>query len=122
MATALTETVLAAHGVPDPAAVLAAAGPLVSWLGDAAADAVAAGLAEAADPVAAVTGLARLLDAHPEPPPAEIAALLRILGGSPALATALAGEGAGWPALFATVLAQGTRPLDEHAAMLTTDE
>jgi glutamate-ammonia-ligase adenylyltransferase len=122
MAPALTEAVLVAHGVPDPAAVLAVAAPLASWLDDVAPDTVATGLAEAADPVAALTGLARLLDAHRPPPPGATAALLRILGGSPALATALAGEGAGWPALFATTLERDTRALDEHVAMLTTDE
>jgi glutamate-ammonia-ligase adenylyltransferase len=118
----LDEAALSACGVPEPAAVLAAAAPLASWLDAAASDTVAAGLAAAADPVAALTNLERVLDEHAAPPPREVDRLLRLLGGSSSLATALAGEGAGWPALFATTLAVGVRPLAEHVAALTAGD
>jgi len=118
----LDEAALSACGVPEPAAVLAAAAPLASWLDAAPPETVAAGLAGSADPIAALTNLQRVLDAHTVPAPREIDRLLRLLGGSPSLATALAGEGAAWPALFEVTLALGERPLAEHTTMLTAGE
>jgi glutamate-ammonia-ligase adenylyltransferase len=116
--TALTEAVLAAHGVPDPAAVLAAAAPLEAWLAGVRPETLASGLAAAADPVAAFTGLQRVLEAHAAAPPPEVAVLLRLLGGSPTLAAGLAAEGEAWPQLFAATLAVGVRSLAEHVALL----
>jgi glutamate-ammonia-ligase adenylyltransferase len=117
---ALTEADLAAHGVPDPGAVATAAAPLADWLAAAPPGVVADALAAAADPVVALTGLQRVLDAHPAPPPTELGALLRALGGSPALATALTTEGAGWPDVFAGI-GTAVRPLAEHVTLLSAE-
>jgi glutamine synthetase adenylyltransferase len=118
---ALREEALAHRGVPDAAEVLAAAAPLAAWLAQAPEDAVLDGLAEAADPVGALTGLQHLLEAHPAPPPAAVAGLLRLLGGSPFLAGVLAGEKANWPAAFEAVLAVAARAGDAHARLLAFD-
>ncbi|HWP64619.1 MAG TPA: bifunctional [glutamate--ammonia ligase]-adenylyl-L-tyrosine phosphorylase/[glutamate--ammonia-ligase] adenylyltransferase [Candidatus Limnocylindria bacterium] len=101
---------------------MAAAAPLGEWLDAVDPARLAAALGETADPVAALTNLARVLDAARVPPPPELPQLLRVLGGSQSLATALASEGTAWPALFAVTLALGTRPLAEHVAMLTAGE
>ncbi len=110
---------LAAAGVPDAAAVVAAAAPVTGWLAAAPAAEVTGGLAAAADPLGAVHGLVRLLAAAEAPPePGRVAPLLRILGGSPRLAAVLAAEGEGWPALLETMLAVARRDVAEHAAAL----
>src|SRR5437870_6849882 len=95
---------IAASGVRDTARVAEAARAVAGWLARAPADEVAEGLAAAADPGAALDQLARLLPAAEAPPaPGRVAPLLRLLGGSPALAAALVAEGAAWPALVAAV-------------------
>ncbi len=110
---------LAAAGVPDAAAVVAAAAPVAGWLAAARATEVTDGLAAAADPVGAVHGLVRLLAAADRPPqPGRVAPLLRVLGGSPRLAAVLAAEGEGWPALVETMLGVARRDVGEHAAAL----
>jgi glutamate-ammonia-ligase adenylyltransferase len=107
---------VAARGAPADGLV-SAAGPVASWLapaGDAAVD----GLAASADPVAALNALARLLDVAPRPlPPERVGPLLRLLGGSPALAGALMAEGDGWPAALETV-GVPARSATEHRAAL----
>jgi glutamate-ammonia-ligase adenylyltransferase len=76
-------------------------------------------LAAAADPAAALHALARLLDDAPAPTDAAlVGALLRILGGSPALAGALQAEGAEWPDLLGAVLDEPSRDAGAHAAAL----
>jgi len=119
MALGLTADALAARGVPDPDAVVAALPAVAPWLARAREDEVVAGLAAAAVPPAALHGLARLLDAHDAPPLAgEVAPLLGLLGGSPAITAALVAEGAGWPALLARVLTDGGRDVAAHLAAL----
>jgi glutamate-ammonia-ligase adenylyltransferase len=89
-----------------------------AWLRAAPAAEVREGIAAAADPGAALIGLARLLEAAEQPPAAgRVADLLRLLGGSQAISAALAAEGAGWPALLATVDVAG-RTVAEHRAAL----
>ncbi|HLY38951.1 MAG TPA: bifunctional [glutamate--ammonia ligase]-adenylyl-L-tyrosine phosphorylase/[glutamate--ammonia-ligase] adenylyltransferase [Candidatus Binatia bacterium] len=106
---------LADVGVADDEAVRAATG----WLPTLAADEVAAGLEAAADPVAAVHQLARLLAAGGTvPTPGHVAPLLRVLGGSAALGASLVGEGPAWPALFATVLDVPRRDAAAHRRAL----
>ncbi|HLK09807.1 MAG TPA: bifunctional [glutamate--ammonia ligase]-adenylyl-L-tyrosine phosphorylase/[glutamate--ammonia-ligase] adenylyltransferase [Candidatus Binatia bacterium] len=115
----MTPEALAAAGVPDAAAVLAAAAPVAGWLAAAPADEVRRGLAAAADPVAAAHGLVRLLAAGDAPPvPGRVAPLLRVLGGSPRLAAALAAEGPAWPGLVDTMLGVARRDLAAHAGAL----
>ncbi|TMA61761.1 MAG: hypothetical protein E6J68_15600, partial [Deltaproteobacteria bacterium] len=95
------------------------AGPVREWLAGAPADEVAEGLDAAADPGAALTGLVRLLEAAPRPPArGRVGPLLRILGGSPALAAALVAEGEGWPALLDAALAVASRDPPAHRAAL----
>jgi len=95
------------------------AGPVREWLAAAPADEVAEGLDAAADPGAALTGLVRLLEAAPRPPArGRVGPLLRILGGSPALAAALVAEGEGWPALLDAALAVASRDPPAHRAAL----
>ena len=95
---------IAGSGARDTARVAEAARAVAGWLARAPADEVAEGLAAAADPAAALDQLARLLPlAEALPAPGRVARLLRLLGGSPALAAALVAEGAAWPALVAAV-------------------
>jgi glutamate-ammonia-ligase adenylyltransferase len=113
---------IAESGVKDPARLAEAAGSVAPWLAHAPAGDVGEGLAAAADPVAALHQLARLREAADVPPrPGRIAPLLRILGGSPALASVLVGEGAAWPALLETVLDVGMRTAADHGAALAAD-
>jgi glutamate-ammonia-ligase adenylyltransferase len=111
----LTAEALAAAGVPDAPRVVEAAAPLAEWI--ATAPALLDGLRAAADPVAALHGLEALLGAA-DPPVERLDVLLRVLGGSPSLATTLAVEGAGWPALLECMLAQPTRSVTEHVDAL----
>jgi glutamate-ammonia-ligase adenylyltransferase len=93
-----------AAGASDAPRVAAAVRPVAAWLASRPADEVAEGLAAAADPLGALHALARLLDAERRPlRPGLVSPLLRLLGGSPALAGALAAEGPGWPALLDVV-------------------
>jgi glutamate-ammonia-ligase adenylyltransferase len=115
----LTAEQLVAAGIPEPARVAAAAATSAAWLDGVPAAAVLAGLARAADPAAALHGLARL------PPPArdlltpdEVGALLCVLGGSPALAGALAGEGEAWLDAFRPTLAEERRDAAAHGRAL----
>jgi len=115
----LTVQQLAAAGVPDPARVLAAAAACAGWLEAAPPGSAIDGLAAAADPAGALHALARLLEeATPALEAAEVVALLRLLGGSPALATALAAEAAGWPAALRGVLAEERRDTAAHRRAL----
>ena len=112
---------IAASGVRDTARVAEAARAVAGWLARAPADEVAEGLAAAADPAAALDQLARLLPAAEAPPaPGRVAPLLRLLGGSPALAGALVAEGAAWPALVAAVHEVPARGPDAQRAALAT--
>ncbi len=115
----LTAERLAAAGVPDAARVAAALVPCAAWLDTAPADAVLTGLARAADPAGALHALGRLLAATaPVLAPAEVSALLHILGGGPALASALAAEGAAWPDTLRTVLGEASREPAAHRRAL----
>src|SRR5207249_4676965 len=110
---------IAASGVRDTVPVAEAARAVAGWLARAPADEVAEGLAAAADPAAALHQLARLLPAAEAPPaPGRVAPLLRLLGGSPALAGSLVAEGAAWPALVAAVLEVPARGPDAQRAAL----
>ncbi len=110
---------IAASGVQDTARVAEAARTVAGWLARAPADEVVEGLAAAADPAAALDQLARLLPAAEAPPaPGRVASLLRLLGGSPALAGALVAEGAAWPALVAAVHEVPARGPDAQRAAL----
>src|SRR5207249_2631769 len=110
---------IAASGVRDTARGAEAARAVAGWLARAPADEVAEGLAAAADPAAALDQLARLLPAAEAPPaPGRVAPLLRLLGGSPALAGALVAEGAAWPALVAAVHEVPARGPDAQRAAL----
>src|SRR5438093_1459771 len=110
---------IAAGGVRDTARVAEAARAVAGWLARAPADEVAEGLAAAADPAAALDQLARLLPAAAAPPaPGRVTPLLRLLGGSPALAGALVAEGAAWPALVAAVHEVPARGPDAQRAAL----
>jgi glutamate-ammonia-ligase adenylyltransferase len=110
---------LVASGWPDEARVVEAARPLAARLPTALSPTILEGLGSAADPAAALHALQRLLEAGGEPPAGErLAPLLRLLGGSPSLATTLVGEGAAWPALLDEVLTVPARTLDEHGALL----
>ncbi|HEV7732084.1 MAG TPA: bifunctional [glutamate--ammonia ligase]-adenylyl-L-tyrosine phosphorylase/[glutamate--ammonia-ligase] adenylyltransferase [Candidatus Binatia bacterium] len=115
----LTPDALAAAGVPNPPLVAEALGALAPFAAALPVDAVVAGLAQAAEPVPAIHGLARLLATAPAPrDDGAVTALLRLLGGSPALATALAAEGAEWPALLQVVLDEPARDAAAHATAL----
>jgi len=119
MALGLTADALAAQGIPDPDAVIAALPPVEPWLARAARDEVMAGLTAAAEPAAALHNLGRLLDVHDAPPvPGQVAPLLGLLGGSPAIAAALAAEAAAWPALLARLLTDAGCDAATHAAVL----
>jgi len=108
----------AAFGFEDPG-IAAAARPVASWLARVPREEIVAGLAAAAEPVAALHALARLLEAAQVPPEAgRVAPLLRLLGGSPALATTLAAEGAGWPALLAEALSVPARAAPAHRTLI----
>jgi glutamine synthetase adenylyltransferase len=113
------EQALAASGASDPARLRDAAAVVAPWLGAAPPDEVATGLAAAGDPAAALHRLARLLETEDAAPvPGRVAPLLRILGGSAALAGALVAEGTAWPALLETVLMVGTRTAADHRSAL----
>jgi len=115
----LTAGQLAAAAVPDPDRVLAALATCVDWLDAGPAASVLDGLTAAADPAGALYALRRLLDeAAPPLSSAEVTALLRLLGGSPALAAALAAEGTSWPAAFRGVLAEERRDAAAHRRAL----
>jgi glutamate-ammonia-ligase adenylyltransferase len=115
----LTAQRLAAAGVPEPARVAAALVPCAAWLEAAPADAVRDGLARSADPAGALDALPRLLSATaPVLAPGEVSALLRVLGGSQALASALAAEGAGWPDALRTMLGEDRRDAAAHRRAL----
>ncbi len=110
---------IAASGVQDTARVAEAARTVAGWLARAPADEVVEGLAAAADPAVALDQLARLLPAAEAPPaPGRVASLLRLLGGSPALAGALVAEGAAWPALVSAVHEVPARGPDAQRAAL----
>jgi [glutamine synthetase] adenylyltransferase / [glutamine synthetase]-adenylyl-L-tyrosine phosphorylase len=113
------EQALAASGASDPARLRDAAAAVAPWLGAAPADEVATGLAAAGDPAAAFNRLARLLELGDAAPlPGRVAPLLRILGGSAALAGALVAEGTAWPTLLETVLTVRTRTAADHRSAL----
>jgi glutamate-ammonia-ligase adenylyltransferase len=115
---ALVEAIARA-GVPDGDRLRAAAEGMASWLAGAPPASVVGGLARAADPSAALHALARLLETGTAPGDDEsLAALLRVLGGSPAIAAALVAEGPGWRTLFATVLDVPVRDAAAHRAAL----
>jgi glutamate-ammonia-ligase adenylyltransferase len=115
----LTAAVLEAASVADVAAVIEAAGEVERWLDAAPADEVIGGLAAAGDPAGALRALGRLLAlADPRPEPGTVERLLRLLGGSPALASALAAEGAQWPAMLSAAFATPVRTAGEHHAAL----
>ncbi len=115
----MTEAQLAAAGVPEPARVLGAIASSTAWLDAVPANVVVDGLARAADPAGAAHALDRLLvEAAPRLAPAAVHALLRVLGGSPALAAALAAEGGGWPELLRTVLEEDRRAPAAHRRAL----
>jgi hypothetical protein len=83
--------------VPDPERVAQAAAATAAWLDRAPRDVIVAGLRAAADPVAALYALERLLargDGAVERPDL----LLHMLGGSPSLAGTLIAQGAAWRA------------------------
>jgi glutamate-ammonia-ligase adenylyltransferase len=110
---------IAACGVPDVAAVADAARAVAGWLAAAPADEVRDALAAAGDPAAALHQLSRLLEVAPAAPrPGHVAPLLRILGGSPALAGTLATERAGWPTLLDQVLDGASRDAAGHRRAL----
>jgi glutamate-ammonia-ligase adenylyltransferase len=109
---------VAARGAPT-AGLAEAARSVAAWVARAGTAGID-GLAAAADPGAALNALARLLEVTPYAPSADREApLLRLLGGSPALAAALVAAGEAWPAVFETVLAVPTRSAAEHRAALT---
>jgi len=114
----LTEQQLVAAGIPEPARVVTAAAS-AAWLDAVPAQAVLDGLARAADPAGALHGLARL-PAPVRPPlaPDEVRALLRVLGGSPALASALAAEGPAWRDAFRPTLEEDRRDAEAHRRAL----
>jgi [glutamine synthetase] adenylyltransferase / [glutamine synthetase]-adenylyl-L-tyrosine phosphorylase len=115
----LTAEQLVAAGIPEPARVVVAAAGAPAWLASVPPAAVLDGLARAADPAAALHGLARL----PPPVPAiltpdEVQALLCVLGGSPALAGALASEGEAWLDAFRPTLHEERRDAAAHGRAL----
>ena len=115
----LTATMLDAASVADVAGVLDAAREVAPWLDAAPIDEVLGGLAAAGDPAGALRALGRLLALADAPPVAgTVERVLRLLGGSPALASALAAEGAQWPSLLAAAFATPIRTPDEHRAAL----
>jgi [glutamine synthetase] adenylyltransferase / [glutamine synthetase]-adenylyl-L-tyrosine phosphorylase len=115
----LTPERLTAAGVPEPARVAAALVRCAAWLEAAPAEAVLEGLAHAADPAGAAHTLERLLTATaPALAPAEVTALLRLVGGSPALAGALAAEGVAWPDTLRAVLREERRDAEGHRRAL----
>jgi glutamate-ammonia-ligase adenylyltransferase len=113
----LTVERLRAAGVPDPEAVAAALVPVASWVARHPADAILAGLGAAADPVAALHALERLVDAAP----AIVTRpdlLLQVLGGSPSLAGTLVAEGEAWPELVRRIEHEPARDVAGHTAAL----
>jgi glutamate-ammonia-ligase adenylyltransferase len=115
----VTAEQLAATAVPDRDRVLAALATCAEWLDAAPAGSVLDGLAAAADPAGGLYALRRLLnEAAPPLSSAEVTALLRLLGGSPALAAAIAAEGTGWPAALRGVLTEERRDAAAHRRAL----
>jgi len=115
----LTPQALARLAVPEAAALPAAAEPLAAWLAAVPEDAVRQGLERAASPLDALVALARLRDVAPLPSDAStVEAALRMVGGSPALATALVAEGADWPRVVERVLRKPPRDAPSHVAAL----
>jgi [glutamine synthetase] adenylyltransferase / [glutamine synthetase]-adenylyl-L-tyrosine phosphorylase len=115
----LSEAELAAADVPQPARVAAALAPCAGWLDAVPSAVVIDGLARAADPAAAGHALQRLLAAaSPALAPDAVHALLRILGGSPALAGSLAAEADAWPDVLRTVLTEDRRAAEAHGRAL----
>jgi [glutamine synthetase] adenylyltransferase / [glutamine synthetase]-adenylyl-L-tyrosine phosphorylase len=115
------ERLLADAGIPLAERAGLAAEPVLAWLEAAPPAEVVAGLGAAADPPGALYALARLLDAGGGPPrPGLVAPLLRLIGGSPALAGVLVGEGAGWPLVLETVLEVSGRDAEAHHVALAT--
>jgi glutamate-ammonia-ligase adenylyltransferase len=115
----MTAAELEAAGVANVSAVIDAAVEVDDWLAAAPHDEVIGGLAAAADPAGALHALARLLaTGETRPEPGMVERLLRLLGGSPALASALAAEGAAWPDVLRAALATPVRTVDEHRAAL----
>jgi len=118
---AVTLDGLTRAGVAEPAAVLAAAGPVAAWLATAPEAVVTDALARTGDPAAALHALTRLREYGGERPlGARLGPLLRILGGGPALATAVFAEDAAWPALLDEILDGRGRDLAGHLAGLTS--
>ena len=115
----LTSEILATAGVPEPERVAAAAAPVAPWLARMPPEGVLDGLARTADPAGALHALERLLAFDtPDLAPLEVAALLRVLGGSPALAQSLIGEGQAWGAAMRDALGEAARDAATHAAAL----
>jgi [glutamine synthetase] adenylyltransferase / [glutamine synthetase]-adenylyl-L-tyrosine phosphorylase len=113
---------LASEGIADEAALAEGLSALVKRLPAASAEEVANALASAGDPVAALHGIVRLLDAGGgTPEEGQVGPLLRLLGGSPILSGTLAGEGERWPALFATVLQVARRSGADHRQAMARD-
>ncbi len=116
---ALTADALRAAGVPEVADVVAALSPLADWTARVPEPAVLDGLARAAEPVAALHGLARLHESATGPTGGEaVSSVLRLLGGSPSIVAALVAEGPEWPALLRTVLDEAMRDAAAHARAL----
>jgi glutamate-ammonia-ligase adenylyltransferase len=113
----LTRDALAAADVPEPGRVLEVAAGQGGWLATLPSDAVLDGLARAADPAAALHAVGRLAE-HAPVAPADVASLLVVCGGSPAIASALLAEAGAWPALFAIVADVPARDAAEHATLL----
>lgn len=119
----LTPEALAGLAVPDAALLVEAAAPVRGWLARAPEAAVRRGLERTASAVDALLALGRLLERGPAPDdPATVEALLRILGGSGALAATLVAEGPNWPALVARVLDEPRRDAGAHAVALAAEE
>ena len=113
----LTRAVVA-RGAPD-AGVAAAADAVLGRLAPLSAADLVDGLAMAADPAAALHGLARLLDVGGgRLTPENVATLLRLLGGSAAIAATFVAEGGAWPALLDAVLTVPHRSAADHRAAL----
>jgi glutamate-ammonia-ligase adenylyltransferase len=118
---ALTLDGLTRAYVAEPAAVLAAAGPVTSWLETAPGRVVVDALGATGEPVAALHALTRLREHGGEQPLGErLGPLLRLLGGGPALANAVFAEGEAWPALLDDVLVGPRRDPIVHTVALAS--
>jgi hypothetical protein len=109
----LTAEQLAAVGIPEPARVVVAAAAAPAWLDSVPPAAVLDGLrlAGCRDPAAALHGAQRGFHSAPGGPhaPDDGSALLCVLGGSPALAGALASEGETWLDAYRPILHEERR-------------